>query len=130
MSTEKESVESLQQEYSMLMTKAGHLAYQRHILGKEIDSLNAAAEAINHKAAALRAAEPYLPMRFKYKDKVQVEDEFYGNPTGIVLEPLKKQMDPSKPWTWIVQLELNDGSTHQGWYNDFELKEISNESQS
>lgn len=58
MSTEKETIESLQNSYSQLCTKAGHLNYQIGIFSKELASLNAQMEEINHKAAALKAAEP------------------------------------------------------------------------
>lgn len=72
-------------------------------------------------------------MRFKYKDKVQVTDEFYGNPTGTVRgwhNTPPYDGVPEGPIVWEVRLDLNDGTPVYQHYSGEHLKEITNESQS
>jgi hypothetical protein len=58
MSTEnKETLESLQQSYSILCTKAGHLAYQVKTLSDELAAAYEQMRQVNLKGAELKAKE-------------------------------------------------------------------------
>lgn len=54
----KKTVSDLQQEYTQLCSKAGHLSYQIYTLKAELNAVQDTLRSINLEAAALAAASP------------------------------------------------------------------------